>query len=635
MSSNPTLEKNLNFLRLHHPALAEQILSTPDIPAISISRIQKENLSPECEIFCNFSDGSSKPYHAGASPIQFSNQLISQLRLKNPGVLVFCGLGLAHHLLAYARNPHSLNQKILVIEVFPQVFKKALETTDLSPLLQSPAVHWFVGNDPQDLARFFAEFFSHTPHLSFANAIEFVPLPFAIEMSPQFYEQLKSLLPQAIAHQFNRIYSDPYDAYQGAQNILNNFDRLASMPSLDQAEGLFQNEPGILIASGPSLKEMIPVLKRMKERAVMIACPSALPELLRNGISPDLWINIERPSEQGKFFKDLHPKPPHVFIAPPHVHPDCFDYNGGLNTYVLSASLQTRWLPLEGVVSDLGHSSAHAAFQVLTRLGCDSIFLVGQDLSYQGDESHAPGVWEESARAMSQLKDSSSKIFKLEGNNGKLVETNLFWFTYLKTFTEQLFPRFKGQIYNVIPESMGVRIDRTIRIDSEEMDQKLKNQNRNVLDRLKQKLTPPSLSIQESQRKKLEDKIVCAKRVLKRLQKDAIHFSLRCKSVRFDVDLASQRWECFEKKYKAFLKETADYATRFSQNPAYAEDRETYQHFFHPIVQGFLLLNQIDFFSSGADLSGDFKEIVRKLELLFHAAKDEAFWAGVCLELLG
>lgn len=627
-------DKNWDILRQYRPELARLLEETPDLPAIGLAATQ----SGEPEIFLHFQGGTQKPYHGGSSPLAYAKDLIGRLDLKNPRLLIFLGFGLGHHVLEYAHNPHPLNEGLLILEPHPQVLKKALEATDLTPLLKSPAVHFFVGSNPVALDLFLNQFFAQGPWLTFANAIEYIPLPPAQEISPAFFQEAQKLLPQVIGHQFNRLFGDPFDGLLGTRNVMSNLPRMLVMPSIDQAGGVFAKKPGILIASGPSLEQALPLLREVGDHAVMAACPSALPALLEAGVHPHIWLNIERLEEQGRFFENVKQKPKHIFVAPPLVHPRCFEGNGGLNAYILGASLQqTSWLPLEGTVHDLGHSSAHAAFLILETLGCDPIYLIGQDLSYsriEGASSHAAGVWNESERMMMNIKEANQKIFELEGNDSKPVKANLFWLTYLQTFANRLIPEHQGTVFNVICEHQGAKIPGTIRIDPSELPGRLTNPPFEIFPLLEKRLVPRPEEIQNQKKQIILDKMDKAIVALERLIQDSRAFGLHCKEFQFSQEVVTKRWEKAEATYRDFLQSVQKYSIRIAKDPNYADDRDTYQGFFHPIIQGMLLRYQIEFFTSGDDLRGDFSEITRKTEILFHMSKDEGYWAAVARDLL-
>ncbi|GEM_PF-5863960 len=629
MQSSSYLERNLAALRTTNPRLANVIAELPDVPAVSA----KLTTAGEWDLLCQYGDGSTKTYYDVDSPLAYSKDLAARLAFTNPRIIVFLGLGLGLHLLEYARNPHVLNQGIVVIEPLPHVFKQALTLHDLTPLLGNTKAFWFVGADTPSLHHFFGAFFNKWPWLCFANAIEYVPLPPAVALHPQFFAEVQRILPQAIGHQYNRHFGDPYDAFIGTDNTLANLPALLQMPAFAQASGCCRGQPGIVISSGPSLMHALPALREVGSRAVMAACPSALPLLLREKIHPHIWLNIERLAEQGEFLSKLPQKPPHIFVGPPLVHPSCFAGNGGHNTYLRSASGQTEWLPLDGPIVELGHSSSHTAFTLLAMLGCDPIYLVGQDLCYAQDATHASGVWDESARMMKNVR-AEGREFEVEGNDGRIVRTNIYWFTYLKTFQEGLFPDYPGRVFNVIPQDMGVKVPGTERIDPDQLSQQLPDTRADPLAILQSCLAPPTPEVITARQHAMAARLLDTVDALTHIARNAGTFALRCKEVQFLQSIIAQRWDLAEPIYKDFTEEVDRYWRRFDLLEQHLAEKPTYFGFLFPLLQGMMLRYNIEYFSSGADITGDFTEITRKTEILHHICKDEAFWATACVPLL-
>lgn len=634
MTQNPILEKNLQVLRKHHPELAQQIEALTEVPAV----VLKKTEIGEWNIACQFADGSSKWFYPEPSPTNYSKKFISEITYQNPRMLVMLGFGLGLHLLEYLKNPHPLNEVIVVFETHPHFFKKALEAYDFSEALASPKIHWLVGGDVEKLKIFLNQFYSQGPWIMLANAIDYFVFPPSCQTNPTYYLKVQEMIPQAIGHHFNRVFGDPYDAYRGAENIFKNIDQVLQMPAFRKASGSWAGKSAVLVASGPSLSQSIPVLQKIQDRVLIIACPSALSLLLKNNIRPHIWLNIERDENVGDLFKDLPHKPKHIFVAPPLVHPKCFEFNSGFNTYLPSDGLFSRWLPL-GEPVDFGHSAANAAFRILQILGCAEIYLVGQDLSYAPDQaSHAEGAWEETKRFSENLQKENRQVLQVEGNNGTAITTNLYWHTYLKTFAEQLIPSFKGKVFNVIPENFGAKIPGTTHLHPQNLDTTLSQSDPNCIDPYSQLMehlkAPTSQEVDDLKNafsKKIKTVLECLQQVIDENKK----FTLKCKELTFTPAFMNRKPEEATPLWKSFLEDFTLFCNRYYvANPQQPEIQDAYRHFFHSIIQGLMIKNQIEFFSSCKDLEGDFNEINRKLDLIFNMLKDESYWAEMMVDLI-
>ncbi|MBI4239318.1 MAG: DUF115 domain-containing protein [Deltaproteobacteria bacterium] len=623
-----TYERNLQALRTHHPPIAQFLERLPDAPAIGLGK----NAAGEWELLCRFNETTARPYYGAASPTAEARALVEQLDFKNPRVVIFLGLGLGHHLLAYCQRPHPMNRVILVLEHFPHVFKRALEVNDFSTLFANPTIRWCVTPDLSVVRRFLSHVFLSWHVLCYANAVEYVPLPQAVALSPQYFDAVRKALPDVIGQQFNRYFGDPYDNFLGTQNTLRNLPALTQMPLLDGARGALQGIPGVVIASGPSLHEALPMLRAVQDRALFAACPSALPRLLRDGVAPQLWLNIERLENQGAFFETLPNYPLHLFVGPPLVHPRCWSGNRGHNVLTLGASLQALWLSLPGKMFELGHSSAHTAFLLLQFLGCNPIYLVGQDLCYDAGASHAEGIWEASRQAMLQLQEG--KQFSVEGNSGVHVSANVFWYTYLRTLEDQLIPNYSGKVFNVIAATHGAKITGTTRLDPDQLPGVLGASHGDLVARLTSVLPAPSAADQEQRRKQFLRQLAGTRTMLQRTVQEGLAFARRSKELLFRPEFIPIQWAAAGPLYESFYQDAERYCSRFLNNGQVDPAYRLYLDFFHPIAQGMLLRYLIEFYTGADDLRGQYNEICRKTELMYHLAKDESHWAAQCLPLL-
>jgi hypothetical protein len=85
-------------------------------------------------------------------------------------------------------------------------------------------------------------------------------------------------------------------------------------------------------------------------------------------------------------------------------------------------------------------SVATTAFEIARYLGSKTIILIGQDLAFEGDASHAMG--------QRLQEDISTEYHELvEGNNGNLLKTRFDWYKYLCWYNETI-PQFDGVVVN-------------------------------------------------------------------------------------------------------------------------------------------------------------------------------------------
>lgn len=199
----------------------------------------------------------------------------------------------------------------------------------------------------------------------------------------------------------------------------------------DLKKALPSNVPVIIVSAGPSLEKNINLLNKAKGHALIFAVDRALSYLLKVGIVPDLTITIDARKPISNFELDEAKEIPCIFTE-------------FANTQILE-QLNGKMIFLdrqEGYVDELlaligketlsfigiGGSVATAAFAVAHMLKCENIILVGQDLAYSGDNSHAGGVQERAS-----LEDSF-----VEDIYGNQIRTRSDWVGYIRWFEDAI-----------------------------------------------------------------------------------------------------------------------------------------------------------------------------------------------------
>lgn len=619
-------QNNISVLETNRPVLSAQLKAAASVPAFQLM----SEIHDKTNIQLNFGEGVSRSYYQNGAEQQ-AKEFVSGMKFKNPRVLVFLGFGLGTHVDEYIRKPHPLNHTIIIIEPFVQIFRMALECRDFSALLKNPRVKIFLGTDKLQLKMFLANVFAQDGLIRFASAIDVFPLPEAESLSASFFHDFSAILSECLGHQFNHRFSDPYDAYRGLENIIKNMPQLMTMPGMHLAKDLFKGRAGVVVASGPSLTHSLDTLRQIQHKVVIVCCPSALMALHKEGIYPHIWINVERNQDEADYMNSIESPVDHVFVAPPIVRPDCFKQQRAVSTYLLPR-VYSKWLPLDGEQIQFGHSSAHAAFAVLNHLGCDRIYLLGQDLSYSEGRSHAEQVWSESQVGMMRQKDKA--VYHAEGYTDRPVELNVFWWTYLKTFTEEMFPAYSGKIFNVMPKQFGAKLLGAERLDPEQLLCLLQDDDFDAVAQMKTKLVAASKELVLERQQIFDQRCVEACSMLMQCFEESGAFALKAKAMQFSSELMSYQADKAQPIYNDFTVQFEAFFSRFHLQSSYQSQRFSYENLLFPVLQGFFLKSFVDLYSTASDHDGDVSDMTRKSEIMFQMAKDQAFWADAVRRLI-
>lgn len=91
----------------------------------------------------------------------------------------------------------------------------------------------------------------------------------------------------------------------------------------------WQSLPVFVIGNGPSLDAALPLIKKYQDQVILVACGSSISALHKEGITPDIYVAIERTKAVADFIGLLN-DPDYLrdilFLSSDVIHPDCHDY---------------------------------------------------------------------------------------------------------------------------------------------------------------------------------------------------------------------------------------------------------------------------------------------------------------------
>lgn len=174
------------------------------------------------------------------------------------------------------------------------------------------------------------------------------------------------------------------------ENIENNMTYYINSRSLLELKGKGSGIPAIVVGAGPSLDKNVDVLRKAKNRAVIIATDSAVRTLARNGLVPDVIVTMDPYKDETYLASDICEGVP--LIASLHSGWRLVDGHKGPCFFTNSTDRMTNAFSIEHEIFvqslKMGGSVAHLAFSLANHLGCEPIIFAGMDLAYPGNQSH-------------------------------------------------------------------------------------------------------------------------------------------------------------------------------------------------------------------------------------------------------
>ncbi|RPH52385.1 MAG: DUF115 domain-containing protein [Desulfobacteraceae bacterium] len=390
---NSIYEKNLLALQGRYPKLSAEVRETVPGPAPAVIRIWKNDPLPDIL----FSDrGKEYLCYDNKNPVDYCGDYIRSLDLKFAPFLTLFGFGLGYQLVTLL-NDFSEVLKIrhmLIIEKDIRLFKKALEILDFSKAIMHPAIHLFVGMEPQELFVEFINYFARNPGvLEYTRNLKIIILPAVHRVEGEYYENAARSFQDAINHVFEHIGNDPYDSLIGIYHTISNLRPIIEDPGIIAFKNIFAGKPGIVIGAGPSLNKNIHLLKEARQKAVLISVDAALKPLLEAGIRPHIVTNIERRPGQDLFFRDRGNLEDTFFVFSPVVPSETYDAYKGPKIIAHRYEELMHWLNIPKGSLTGGPLVGNFAFNIAQYIGCSPIILVGQDLSFKpAGSTHVKGM---------------------------------------------------------------------------------------------------------------------------------------------------------------------------------------------------------------------------------------------------
>ncbi len=423
-----------------------------------LDRALQMSQGSECEYIVEQAKNSSKTLaikkddkifqiHSKYNPQREASQQVKNMGFRNPKMLVILGLGLGYHIRACLEELKDENLFIVVIEKDIEALRAALESVDITDLLNSQKIRWVIGvpeedgfavlNDMIKQAGIGFQLFLKTLHIFDHPVLDKVHGDYHKNMLKAFREAAHAVI-------FN--YGNcPADSMMGVENIMKNLATIMRNPGVKDLYGAFKGVPGILVSTGPSLDKNVEELKNALGKCVMISADSALKVLLKHDITPHAAVSLERIIQVAKMFEELPEdyKEKIWLAASPVIRKESYDAWNGPTFMVYRAFAHFEWINMPKGTMNIGPSCSNMAFKILEAMGCDPIILVGQDCAFQSAEkTHADG-----APSVTNLNYKERDLIKLKGNYQDWVYSSEIFNMFRKSFVTDI-AQYRGKCIN-------------------------------------------------------------------------------------------------------------------------------------------------------------------------------------------
>lgn len=226
-----------------------------------------------------------------------------------------------------------------------------------------------------------------------------------------------------------------------AEAEINNLPTILESNMIEECRGIIPKEvPVILVASGPSLSKNAKVIKKAKGKALILAVDSAVKYMHHFGVEPDFIVSVDVIKLLSHFQNPVAMNTPMILSV--MSNPQVVTLNKERKIFFDDNRLikEIKGIDEQNAQIIGAGSVATSTFVLATYLGAKKIILVGQDLAFQGNASHALGD-------RLQENYSTEYVDLIEGNDGTMIKTRFDWYKYLCWYNDVI-PKFDGVVIN-------------------------------------------------------------------------------------------------------------------------------------------------------------------------------------------
>jgi hypothetical protein len=319
--------------------------------------------------------------HSPRNPLNEARRQVAYLKGHPGAVSVVFGLGAGYHVQALIEDdPDAL---ALVFEPDPEV----LALFETLPQARQDFSHRVrISTDPEQFSLMLQEtILNERPT---APCLRFIH-PVYGRIFPQASARFTQTLDMVFTHKRSNLTTlDELLPYWLAM-IEQNFPYCVHLSEATSLAGRLTGLPVLVVGAGPSLDEFLPVLSGLAGRFLVVAASSALTPLAKAGIQPHLVVALD--SRHLGQWLDNDFLADSVLAAASTSHPETFTYRS-LATVVFHIRPWLNRIFGSGATLATGGHAGSAAFTLALWAGANPIILVGQDLSFRPEATHAQGV---------------------------------------------------------------------------------------------------------------------------------------------------------------------------------------------------------------------------------------------------
>lgn len=450
---NEVLQKNLKLLERHQPSVYKKLglyinnRYVPQNNTIEKIVVAKQDdiiinvlvkIGGEDFILCDHEDPISEAY-------RWIDKYIDPT---NKADIVF-GTGFGYHLEVLLTG--FKNKKVIIVEPDINLFYHIISIRNLELIIKKSEI--FLDEPIQSVLERINLLLWDTEQ----GGIQCEPFEVYGFMFEGLWDELRSKFIKQ-AENFNvdfstkRVFGELWTA-----NSLANSLKIKEASNFQGLIGKFAGVPGVLVSAGPSLRKNINLLKEIKNNAVIMAAGSAIRILEEYDITPHFMVGIDASEAEAELHRKVRSKDIYFIYTNQIATGSVESYEGPkfLMNYPVD-NFTSEFLKFSNIKSEYvlsGPSVANSCGDLLFKMGCNPIILVGQDLALTG-------------KAVNDNESVDSNLVLEKDVFGQPIYTNIV-FLSMRNWFESYFDKIKDrvQLYNATEGGLNIENVKNSRLD--------------------------------------------------------------------------------------------------------------------------------------------------------------------------
>ncbi|MCT4585611.1 MAG: DUF115 domain-containing protein [Peptostreptococcaceae bacterium] len=321
-------------------------------------------------------DGNRTFYlHSKYDVYSEAKKICENFSKKTKKINILYGFGLGYHVEAIGEKLKK-NQKLYVLELRKDIYDFARKNRDLSSIYNNHRIRLIVRDNYKQLIYELKKIYIND------NDVEFFIHEPSVRAIQENNKIFKDILDDLKINK--RLKLEKYQNELFLSNI--EFNKKLKDSKAGMFFDKFNNIPGILIASGPSLDYSIEKLEKFKEKSILFSVGRSLRAFDNLNFEPDLFMIVDpQPITKQHIIGYEYSSIPFIYLI--SVFNGVVENYKGPRFYFQNTNMRenTNYINMK-------YSVSNGVLSMLIKMKCNPIILVGQDFGFYKENHHSKRV---------------------------------------------------------------------------------------------------------------------------------------------------------------------------------------------------------------------------------------------------